>query len=158
MGKTTLIKKKFLRTQKNKMVYALMSDDFLDVPKIKVVRNFKQFVSEAINHKDTIHIVDEAKSAIPRNEPEANKNEFEDNLIKWFLNARKYNNFIILIYHSLRDIPVWLLMYTKFLLRFNTLDQLDRQTMRFNSYPNIISSIKENPTIKKFEYDEIKVR
>ncbi len=135
-----------------------MSSDFLDVKRIRSNNNFKQFLREAVKEKDSLHIIDEAKTAIPRNEPEANSSEFEDNLIKWILNSRKVNNFVVVVFHSLRDVPVWFLMYTNYFIRFGTNDQIQHQLNRFQSYESICKSLKENPTISKFEYDEIKIR
>lgn len=154
-GKTTLLKKKFLRANKNKLVYALIKKDLGDYP---YERDFKEYINKAVLLKDTIFVIDEAATAIPTKQPEPSKKEFDRKLITWFLNARKCNNAIFIVYHTLREVPIWLISYCDYFLRFRTNDLLQHQRNRFISFPSVTKSIDENPTLPNFEYDEIKLR
>lgn len=154
-GKTTYLKNTFLnKSRKEKLIYALIGQDFNEH---KTIRNFKIFVDDAVKMSDTIFVVDEAKTALPQKEPDANKNPFERNLLTWFLNARKCNNNIFIVYHTLRQVPVWLIGYIDYLVRFGTTEQRKYMLNRFDGIEPIIASLKKYPTIKKFDKDVIKI-
>ena len=156
-GKTTMLKTNYLKKTKNKKrIYCLVKNDFADLG-LQAERSFKVFVRDAVKQTNTMFVVDEARSALKHKEPDAEK-EHDRLLITWLLNARKYNNMVFIVFHSFHEIPVWLLMYSHYILRFNTQDQLNYQRTRFSSYPNIVKSIDDFPTIQKYEYDEIKIR
>lgn len=155
-GKTTYLKKNFVnRTKKDKLIYALISKDFDGLP---CERNFKTYVDKAVSKKDTLFIIDEARTAIPKQEPDVSRGDFDRNLITWFLNARKCNNFIFIVFHSLREIPIWLISYSDMFIRFRTNDLLQHQINRFQSFPAIVESIHEQPTMKNFDWQEITIR
>lgn len=157
-GKSTYLKTNFLnRTKKKKRAFALEKQDFVG---IKCETDFIKMIMESTGVTDTLYVIDESAVAIPREQPDpANpKKIFDKKLISWFLNARKYNNFIVLVFHSLSDIPTWLLKYVKWFIRFATNDQLNYQRNRFISFPALIKSIDEEGIIKEnFVYDEIKI-
>ncbi len=162
-GKTTYLKKKFLnKTKKNKLIFARVKQDIGG----KVYTNFKDYVSDAVLLSNTTFVVDEAKTAIPRNEPDVSKNKFGVDLITWFVNSRKLNNPIFIVYHSLRDIPVWLLGYTNYFIRFTTIDQFQHQKNRFQSFDSLCERLKSPKQFSKcykeygktFYYDEILIQ
>lgn len=153
MGKTTEIKRHIAKSKKTKLGYALISQDFEGV--IPIERDFKTFVDKAVKMKNTMFIIDEASTALPNEQPDATKNTFERNLKIFFLNSRKCNNVVFIVYHTMREVPVWLIAYANYFLRFNTSDQLQHQLTRFQSFPTIVKSIQENPIIPKYEYEEL---
>lgn len=158
MGKTTYIKENFLnRTKKKKIVYALVQKDFGKVDEFH--NNIKSFVSSVVLKHDTINVVDEAKTAFGHKEPDVNRKDQHDrNLVVWLENSRKFNNAIIISFKMLRDIPLWLLGYCNYFVRFNTMDQIQFQVQRFKSFPNITDSLENNPVLEKYVCDEIKIR
>ncbi len=164
-GKTTYLKEKFLKhSKKKKLVYALISKDFGGIP---TFRNFKMYMNEASKMSDSVFIVDESATALPRKEPDPTKNPFNYQLLCWFLNARKCNNSLFLVFHTMREVPIWLIAYSDYFIRFRTNDLMQHQIMRFSSFPNVVKSLEKPPTQfnksfycygKKFDYDEIRVR
>lgn len=153
-GKTTLLKQKFLISKMQKRAYALVKKD-LNIP---CENNFKTFLDDVVNLTNTICVVDEASTAIPREQPDATKREFDRKLLTWFVNARKYNNVIVLVFHALEEVPKWLIKYCDYFLRFKTNDLLQYQMQRFRSFPNLYQSLIDIPTMPNFVYDEIKLR
>lgn len=157
MGKTTYIKSFLNRTKKKKIIYALIQKDFGKVSNFHT--NIRSFVSQCVLEKDSINVVDEAKTAFSHNDPNPNrKDNHERNLLVWLENSRKCNNAILISFKMLRDIPLWLLGYCNFFVRFQTNDQINIQARRFDSFPNIVKSLNDYPVIKKFSCDEIKIR
>ncbi len=163
-GKTTYLKRNFLsRSKKPPLVYALISKDFGNSP---TERNFKMYIEKASKLSNTTCIIDEAATALPRLAPDPTKNVFSYQMLAWFLNARKCNNSIFIVYHTLREVPIWLVAYSDYFIRFNTNDLFQHQKNRFQSFPNITKCLetpeKFSKTFsmynKKFYYDEIKVR
>lgn len=155
-GKTTMLKTQFLKpSKKEKLIYALIKKDLGDYP---YERDFKEYINIGVTKANTLFVIDEASTAIPNKQPEPSKKDFDNKLITWFLNARKCNNYIFIVYHTLREIPIWLISYSDYFLRFRTNDLLQHQRNRFISFPNVVKSIDTIPTMKNFEYDEIKVR
>ena len=162
-GKTTYLKEKFLnKTVKQKMVYALIKKDIGGT----VYTNFKEYIAHGVKLSNTTFIVDEAATALPRKEPDPTKGKFPLELLTWFLNARKCNNTVFIVYHTLREVPIWLISYSDYFVRFKTNDLLQFQKMRFQSFPNIVDSLEKNNFSKKFVssfkrtffYDELKLR
>lgn len=153
-GKTTLIKTKFLISKKNKLAYTLIGSD-LNIPSES---NFNKYLDKAVFLNNTIFIVDEASTAIPWRRPDPTKREFDRKLVTWFLNSRKCNNYIFIVYHSIEEIPHWLIKYLDYILRFRTTDLLQYQIQRFKSFDKIVESLKSYPHIQNFEYDEIKLQ
>lgn len=162
-GKTTFLKEKFLnKTQKQKMVYALIKKDIGG----NVYNNFKSYIGDAVKLSNTTFVVDEAATALPRKEPDPSKGKFPLELLTWFLNARKCNNAVFIVYHTLREIPIWLISYSDYFIRFKTNDLIQFQKMRFQSFPNIVQSLEKNNFPKNirasfgktFFYDELKLR
>lgn len=157
VGKTTLVKNEFLsKCKKDKIIFCLIPDDFSDYSSY-VICEYEDFILRCNKVKDTLIIIDEAKAVIPYKEPNVEK-KIHKQLMNFLLNSRKLNNFVIFVYHSLRDVPIWLLTYTNFFLRFKTNDLMQIQKMRFASFPLIVESI-ENHEIKEIgEYQEIRLR
>ncbi len=161
-GKTSYLKSTWLyKTIKKILCYALMR---ADMGNYEYERNFKQYIEKAVTKSDMLFVVDEAKTAIPKKEPDASqymitgKKKFDYELVTWFLNSRKCNNAIFIVFHGWREVPLWLLMYTNYVVRFRTKDQINIQKRRFESFQPIIDSFENYPTMKRFEYDEIKIQ
>lgn len=155
MGKSTHIKKRFLSKTKRKIsCYNLIANDFEGLP---CVNDFESFIDEGVFDSNTLFVVDEASTAIPLEKPNPKK-EFGRKLLTWLVNSRKCNNPVFFVFHSLKEIPVWLLMYSNYFIRFNTLDQIDVQKRRFKSYQNIVDSLNDFPIIPKYKWDEFAIR
>lgn len=156
-GKTTFLKSYIepaAKAKKEILVYCLMSKDFGTYP---TIRNKKQYVDTAVTKANCLFLVDEAKTFFPGDDPDPEK-PHGYKMIKWLLNARKANNPIFIVYHTLRELPLWLVGYADYLIRFRTNDLLQYQCNRFQSFPPIVKSLTESPTLPNFEYDEIKIR
>ena len=161
-GKTTYLKNNWLKpTKKEVLCYALIKKD---LGNYAYESNFKKYIDKAVLKKDTLFIIDEAKRALPKKEPDPTlfvingKKKFDYDLITWFLNSRKCNNAIFIVFHSFRDIPLWLLMYTNYIIRFGTKDQIHVQKRRFIDSEPIIESFENYPTLNNFSFDEIKIQ
>lgn len=155
-GKTTLIKEKFLsKTKKKKRIYAPVPKDF---PDLKVETDFELYMNDAVKQTDTFFVIDEAVTCIPMKQPDSNSGDHEKNILLWLVNARKFNNAIFFVYHDFTETPLWIFKKADFLLRFRTNDQYDIQIRRFNTFPKIVKSFKENNITENFVYDEITPR
>ncbi len=155
-GKSSYLKKNFLTvSKKEKLCYALMKQD---LGNYKYEGDFRRYVEIGVTKKDTLFVIDEAKTAIPKKEPTPADDEWDKKFVTWFLNSRKCNNMIFIVFHGWREIPLWLLMYIDYVVRFDTKDQLNVQKTRFSSFDDIVESFNVNKTIPKYQYDEIKIR
>lgn len=159
-GKSSMLKTRFLnRSKKEKLVYALMKKDMPDYP---YESDFRTYVKKSVRMANSLFVIDEASTCMPTEQPDVHKKGeagiFNRNLLEWFLNARKCNNMVFIVYHAIEEIPKWLVKYCDYFIRFRTNDMLQYQINRFRSFPNIVKSLKEIPTMENFEYDEIKIR
>ncbi len=160
-GKTTMIKRDFLSKVQDKnriLCYALVKKDLGDYT---YIMNKYKFIDIAYKRVNTLFIIDEAKTFFPKDDPDPDDLHHDSHnlkMIKWFINARKFNNVILIVYHGLRELPLWLLMYSFWFFRFNTNDQINYQLTRFGSYPTIVESLTKYPKIDLYDYDEIKIR
>ncbi len=158
-GKTTFIKTRFASNCKKIMAYLRITDDFDDI-KATVFTNFGEFIKVGNKKKDILLLIDEAFTCLPKNlnikigKPEDLHNLLADLLV----NARKLNRFIVIIFHSLSQIPLWLVPYLDYLIRFNTNDQLQYQAQRFQSFPIIAENLKYKPRLEKFKPEKLKLR
>lgn len=161
-GKTTYIKEWLSRTAqigKDHLIYCLLSEDYNRKTQ-NVIVDRDAFLNKAVRKRNTLFVVDEAITFIPEEKPDTRnkKDLFGLKLYTWLSNSRKLNNPILIVFHSMRDVPVWLIMYTQFFVRFQTMDQADVQARRFRSYPKLRENILTYPEIPQFEYEEIKLR
>lgn len=155
MGKSTHVKERFMDKWKREiMAYNLIADDFEGIP---CIHDFDEYLDEAVYKSNTLMIVDEASTCIPEKKPNPRK-PFGKKILTWFVNSRKCNNPVFIIYHSYKDVPLWVLMYSNFMIRFNTMDMLDIQKRRFRSYPKVVESFEDFPTIPKFKFCDIVIR
>lgn len=160
-GKTSYIKK-LSKKVKTKTIccYLRITDDWNDGNVLKFT-NFVEFIKYANTQTNTLFIIDEAFTCLPKKlNIKMNKPNDINNLLADFLvNCRKLNNFIFIIYHSLSQIPTeWLIPYLDYLVRFKTNDLLNYQSQRFKSFPNIVQNLEQFPTIEKFKPKIIKLR
>lgn len=160
-GKTSYIKKfsKKLKTKKT-VCYLRISDDWNDEDVFKFT-NFKEFIEYANTQKDTLFVIDEAFTCLPKklNIKMNNPNDLNNLLADFLVNARKLNNFVFIIFHSLSQIPTdWLIPYLDYFVRFATQDLLQYQIARFRSFPNIMQSLIDFATVKKYKPIVLKLR
>ena len=158
MGKTTLLKSFIKKAEihgKDRLAYAVIKKDMGNVEYEGSVLNY---VNIATRKKDTLFLIDEASTFLPKKQPEPLKRKFDDDLIKWLINARKCNNMVFFVFHALEEVPHWLIKYLTYFIRFNTQDMLKFQKMRFSDFPKIVQSLTENPSIPKYEYDQVQLR
>lgn len=155
-GKGSVLKSRFLVIPKEKLCYALIRADLGE--NLTYIRNRDEYINKACTMKDTMFVIDEAQTFFSKKEPDSANNPMDRKMMEWFVNQRKCNNMILIVYHSLRDVPLWILTHTNYFLRFNTKENLNIQKTRFSSHPNIVTSIENYPVIEKLEYDEIKLR
>lgn len=160
-GKTSYIKNfaKKLKT-KNIVCYLRISDDWKD-ESVKTFTNFVEFIKYANTQTNTLFIIDEAFTCLPKKlNIKMNKPNDINNLLADFLvNCRKLNNFIFIIYHSLSQIPTeWLIPYLNYLVRFKTNDLMQFQINRFKSFANIVDNLIRFKTIEKYKPIILKLR
>lgn len=153
-GKGSFVKGKLKISKRKKYAYVRIKKDFPD--DVEQFTDFDLFLEKINTVKDSIIIIDEAFTILP-NKINQNKKRDRD-LITFLVNARKLNNFVFIIYHAFNQVPIWVISYSDFFIRFNTNDQLQFQRNRFLSYPLIVASIDSYNKIPKFEFDEIKIR
>ena len=160
-GKTTYIKKFSEKCKRKKVVcYLRLNSDWEDKNIIKFT-NFEEFLIYANKQKDTLFIIDEAFTCLPKklnikmNKP----NDLNNKLADLLVNCRKLNNFIFIIFHSLSQIPTeWLIPYLDYLVRYKTNDLLQYQISRFKSFPNIANNLIEVQIIEKYKPVILKLR
>lgn len=160
-GKTTYIKNFSSRLKdKQTLIYLRLKDDY-EGKKVKKFTNFMDFINQAKKSKDTLLLIDEAFTCLPKqltikmNNPSHPHNKLADMLV----NTRKMNNFLFIILHSLKQIPTeWLLDYCDYLVRFNTKDKLQYQINRFETFPNIVESLEKIPKLPKYKSITLKLR
>jgi len=162
-GKGTFIKDKCNEAgEKEVICYLRIRDDF-KVPgkKVKVFTNFIEFLRYAHTKKDCIIIIDEAFTCLPKklNISMTNPNHPHNLLADILVNARKLNNFVFIVYHSLSQIPTeWLIPYLNWLLRFFTNDLIQYQLQRFKSFPKIHNSLLTVPQVEQYKNIPLKLR
>lgn len=159
-GKSTYLKNNFLnKTKKKKFVYALMKRD---MPNLPYYSDFVEMVSDGVKVTDSLFVIDEASTCMPREQPDTRKGgrkgEDAKLILTWFLNARKCNNMIFIVYHALEEVPKWLVKYSDYFVRFRTNDMLQYQINRFRSFPSIVQSLQKYPTLPNFKFDTVKLR
>jgi hypothetical protein len=160
-GKTSYIKKFAAKAKTKKTVcYLRISDDWND-GKVLTFTNFVEFIKYANTQTNTLFIIDEAFTCLPKKlNIKMNKPNDINNLLADFLvNCRKLNNFIFIIYHSLSQIPTeWLIPYLDYLVRFKTNDLMQYQVSRFKSFDTIVKSLLLDDTPQKYKYITLKLR
>lgn len=157
-GKTTFVKNMTANSKKNIFAYVRIEKDF---KRGKVFTNFMDFLKVTSQKSNSIFFIDEAFTCLPKTlSARPDKPNSVDNLIiDLLVNARKLNNFIFIVYHSLSQVPTqWLIPYLDYFVRFNTQDMLQFQKTRFSSFPQIYNSLETYPEIPKLSCDEIKMR
>lgn len=160
-GKTTYIKKFAAKAKaKQTVCYLRISDDWND-KNIITFTNFETFLKYANNQTNTLFIIDEAFTCLPKklNIKMGKPNDINNLLADFLVNCRKLNNFIFIIYHSLSQIPTeWLLPYLHYFVRFNTTDLMQYQISRFKSFPNISESLIKHTKLEKHKPIILKLR
>jgi hypothetical protein len=155
-GKTTYAKKNFIEPAKQRVLaYALLKKDLPGVP---TTTDFVGFVTNAVKLNNTTFFIDEASTAFPDEKPDARRSTFNRNMLVWLLNARKFNNILIIVYHDMGEIPLWLVKKSDYFVRFRTNDLLQYQISRFSSFPNIVKNLKDHPTMPDYKYYELQLR
>lgn len=146
-GKTTYIKNKF-KSDRQTICYLRIESDFEGNNVIRFT-NFMYLLKHMRRKKNKKCFIDEAFTCLPKRlEIKMNNPDHPHNILADFLvNARKMNNFIVIILHSLKQIPEWLPTYMDYLIRFNTNDQFKYQAQRFSAFTIIEESIKQQPLI-----------
>lgn len=162
-GKTTFIKKRFASQckKKNILCYARMRTDFSEDKNINVHTNFMNFLNEANRENDTLCIIDEAFTCLPKrlNISMDNQNHPHNKLSDFLVNSRKANRFVIIIYHAFAQIPSeWLIPYLDYIVRFNTNDQMQYQVTRFKSFPNIADNLVSMPVVENYKPEILKLK
>jgi len=160
-GKTSYIKKFAAKAKaKQTVCYLRISDDWND-KNILTFTNFVQFIKYANTQTNTLFIIDEAFTCLPKklNIKMDKPNDINNLLADFLVNCRKLNNFIFIIYHSLSQIPTeWLIPYLDYLVRFKTNDLLQYQITRFKSFANIVSNLMRYNTVEKYKPITLKLR
>lgn len=160
-GKTTYIRNFVEKCKgRNVLCYLRIGSDF-HIPGAKIYTDFLEFIKAAIKAVDSILIIDEAYTCLPKKlniklgKPSDPHNMLADILV----NSRKLNNFIFIIFHSLSQIPTeWLVPYLDYIIRFITNDMLNVQAVRFKSFPSIVNNLLNVRINKKFEKSILKLR
>jgi archaellum biogenesis ATPase FlaH len=160
-GKSTLVKKYSSLCKKKKVVCYLRIESDWEDNKIKKFTNFEEFLIYANKQTDTLFIIDEAFTCLPKkiNVKMNNPKNIHNRLADFLVNCRKLNNFIFIIFHSLSQIPTeWLIPYLDYLIRYKTNDLLQYQIQRFKSFANIVKNLMEVQTVEDFKPITLKLR
>lgn len=160
-GKTTFVTKNFCeKTKREILCYLRVRSDF-PIKRAKVFTNFMDFIATANTKTNCIFFIDEAFTCLPKrlNIRPDKPDKIDNQLADFLVNARKLNNFVFIVYHSLNQVPTdWLISYLDYFVRFRTNDLMQYQFNRFSSFPNIIRSLQEKNITENFVYDVIKIR
>jgi hypothetical protein len=156
-GKTTYIKT--FSSGKKALCYCRIGSDF-DDGKTIIFTDFIEFLDYANAENNIICYIDEAYTCLPKELriKMGKPNDPHNKLADFLVNSRKMNRFVFIIFHGWFQIPTWLLQYTDIIGRFNTNDQMQVQVNRFISFPEIVASLKEYPTLPKYKPQKIKLR
>lgn len=155
-GKTHLCKDYIEIVKKQPLVYATLEKDF----SFPIIDDENLFWELASKRKDTCILADEAETTIKKLDPQRTANKLVQLQVKCFGNARKLNNLYLINFHALGQIPEWLLDcgVVTIINRFQTVDKIQKQIRRFESFPSLVQSLEEFPTIDKYTYDAIVLR
>lgn len=161
-GKTTFVLNEIDDLKRPAIAYTFKPQNY-DSVECEVYRIFDDFLSMGLQSANTIMIIDEAETVIPKNEPTAKhttKGFISNPMLELFAGAREYNNLIYPIFHDLRDLPLWLLKYCNpgGIIRFNTQERLDIQIQRFKDFTGVVESLEKSPQIGKHKFRFISLR
>lgn len=160
-GKTTYVKNFSARCKRKEIICYLRIRTDLEDQKIIKYTNFEEFLNVASKKKNTLFLIDEAFTCMPKKlNVKMNKpNDMNNKLVDFLVNSRKMNNFVFIIFHSLSQIPTeWLIPYLNYIVRFKTQDLLQYQVSRFKSFPQIHSNLIEVPTVADYKPITLKLR
>lgn len=157
-GKSEYLKNFIRSTKKKNIVYGLLRQNFekLDF----FTSDIRTFVRVAVTRSNTLFIIDEGKTALPKKDLQDytwKKNSDEKKLLVWLENSRKLNNAVFISFKTLQSVPLWLIGYSNYLTRFNSRDQMQYQKVRFKDYPQIVKSLISQPKMAEHCFVEIKI-
>ena len=149
-GKTTLAKEMLAKSKKTAHVVSIKTN--FDIP---IYVNFDQYLEDNYKKKNSLFIIDEARSFIRLDERwmERNRPKFFEML----RTAKEWNNIIVMIFHAFRDIPVWLPMHLDVIERWETQENKTQQAKRFESFPEINNTLLKRPHLPKYEHIYLKI-
>lgn len=102
----------------------------------KPLTTFETFLSQANNLKQTVIVFEEA--TIFFSHSSAGK-DIKELLVR----KRHTGNIIVLNFHSLRQVPLFILDFTDFIYLFNTKDNPANIEVKFKDYPEIYSAFNQ---------------
>lgn len=158
-GKSTYGKKYISRTpsDRSRLVYARVKRDFEDHPKLLYFNVFNDFLSCALGESNASMFVDEAVTCLPKELP-SGMSKRGNRLTTWLVNSAKCNNFCFIAFHQLDQIPKWLIGYSEILVRWNTMENLAPMIRKFSFSLPVVKSLTENPVLKPYKPEIIKLR
>jgi GTP-binding protein EngB required for normal cell division len=149
-GKSTL--GKYLMSITRQEVYAISIKNNLGRP---IYMNWKVFMQDIKGKKDIFIFIDEAKSFINKNEDFMER--YKGDFLQLLRMAKEWNIIVIMVFHSLREIPVWLLAHLDEIERWETKEDKVRQARRFADFEYVHDSLVTRPNLDKYEHVSLKI-
>ena len=144
-GKSEFIKKnlipkfrefpKFIFDPNNE--YTQFDNQVLEFPRID------EFISIAQKATNSLILFEEATAFF-------NNRIVGQNMIELLVRKRHANNFYIIVFHSLRSIPVQLFEFTNYLILYKTNDRADMVMSKYKDNPEIIEAFQKIQKLPKY--------
>ena len=130
-GKTTLVKK-IIGERKNTFVYDV-NNEYENAYKAESLDYFK---TEAIKKKNTIIVFEEATVFFPQRGA-------DKDLMNLLIRKRHTKNVIVLIFHSLNRIPMYIFEQANYIYMKKTNDRASVVERNYENFPEILSAFYE---------------
>jgi dephospho-CoA kinase len=130
-GKTTFVKSS--AKDMKRVVVLDINNEYEELEKTganRIVRNFRESLNDLKELNDITLIVEEATTFF-------SNRKYDENLQEMIIRKRHQKNNIFLIYHSLTDIPDYLLRISDYLILFKTKDNPSNIELKYKFYNDI---------------------
>ena len=147
-GKTTFTKNLLSKVNKNRIIYDVNGEykEFYNKPFI----DFETFLKQTKSLTNSMVVFEEATMFF------SNRGNSKD-MVEMLVRKRHTNNFYILLFHSLRAIPTYILDLCNYLVLFKTNDNPALVESKFNGWDSIINSYNQLKEAPDHSFIEIKL-
>lgn len=145
-GKSEFVKKTLLPRFKNfdKCLFDVNNEYTAFENQIKGFPKIDEFISIAQKRTNTLFLFEEATAFF-------NNRIVAQNMIEILVRKRHANNFYIIVFHSLRSIPVQLFEFCNYLVLYKTNDRADMVLSKYKDNPEIIEAFEKVQKTPKYQ-------
>lgn len=118
--------------------YEVFENQVLEFPRID------EFISIAQKATNSLVLFEEATAFF-------NNRIVSQNMIELLVRKRHANNFYIIVFHSLRSIPVQLFEFSNYLILYKTNDRTDMVLSKYKDNPEIIEAFHKVQKMEKYK-------